>query len=67
MAEEAEDVPVVYLHEIKRQYTQGDGDADHPQRRQARAVGGAVGGAGGAVGLGQVDAAAYRGPAGEPR
>jgi len=24
MGQEAEDVPVVYLHEIKRQYTQGD-------------------------------------------
>jgi lipoprotein-releasing system ATP-binding protein len=40
MEQGAEDVPVVYLHEIKRQYTQGDGDADDPQRRQARAVGG---------------------------
>ena len=41
----------------------GRGDADHPRRRQARAVGGAIGGAGGAVGLRQIDAAAYRGPA----
>ena len=45
----------------------GRGDADDPRRRQARAVGGPVGGAGGAVGLGQIDTAAYRGPAGDAR
>ena len=61
----AEDVPVVYLHEIKRQLHAGRDDAGHPQWRQTRAVGGAVGGAGGAVGRRQIDAAAYRRPAGE--
>ena len=67
MAEGAEDVPVIYLHEIKRAVQARRGDADHPQRRQARAVGGAIGGAGGAIGFGQIDAAAYRGPARDPR
>ena len=38
-----------------------------PRRRQARAVGRAIGGAGSAVGLRQIDAAAYRGPAGIAR
>ncbi len=59
----AEDVPVIYLHEIKRQYLAGRGGADDPGQRQARAVGGTIGRAGRAVGLGQVDAAAHRGPA----
>ena len=62
-AKDAEATPVVFLHGVERRYRQGDGDARHPQRRRARALAGRVGGAGGAVGRRQVDAAAHRRPA----
>ena len=45
----------------------GRRDAGNPQRRRARALAGPVGGAGGAVGRRQVDAAAHRRPAGASR
>jgi len=51
MEQGEEDVPVIYLHEIKRQYMQGEAPLVILDGRQARAVGGAIGRAGGAVGL----------------
>ena len=67
MAEGAEDVPVVYLHEIKRQYKQGEATLTILNGAKLALWAGTVGGAGGAVGFGQIDAAAYRGPARKPR
>ena len=67
MAEGAEDVPVIYLHEIRRQYRQGEATLTILDGAKLALWAGPVGGAGGAVRLGQIDAAAYRGPAGDPR
>jgi hypothetical protein len=67
MAEEAEDVPVIYLHEIKREYKQGEATLTILNGAKLALWAGTVGGAGGAVGLGQVDIAAYRRPARKPR
>ena len=55
--------PVVFLHAGRAALPSGRRGAGNPEGRRARGLAGAVGGAGGAVGRRQIDAAAHRRPA----
>ena len=67
MAEGAEEVPVIYLHEIKRQYRQGDATLVILDGAKLALWAGQSVALVAPVRLRQIDAAAYRGPAGIAR